>query len=109
MTVVIVVPGQAEPWQVADGAFRLLIDEVRALDSSAEVIDLILRGQIFQALDLTAMDSPTRTGVATVLSDAARSLRRKLANRESLDEWEAGLAERLRVLEMWMEGLLSEQ
>jgi hypothetical protein len=109
VTVVVVVPGQAEPWQVANAAFRLLVDEVREIKPPGEAMPLIVRGQMYGCLDLTELGTVERDEVALALAKSARRVRRRLVDQSPADEWEAGLIERLGVLEMWMDGLVEAE
>jgi len=109
VTVIVVVPGQAEPWQVANAAFRLLVDQVRQLEPPADELQLILLGQTYQTLDLTAFEPEQQARVAHLLAESARGLRHGVVSRGDLDGWETELVEALGVLEMWMEGLLDTE
>jgi hypothetical protein len=72
-TVVVAVPGQAEPWQVANAAFRLFMDDERQIDPPGEAMPLIVRGQMYGCLDLTEMDTLRPDDVDVVLAESARA------------------------------------
>lgn len=102
MSVVITVPNQAEPWKVSGAAFRLLVAEVRCLTADSE---FMVRAAALNGLHLGMETSSERQREATLLAEAARSLRAKLLSDPALGEWELRLAHYLPVLEMWMAGL----
>jgi hypothetical protein len=99
VTVVVIVPGQDEPWQVSNAGFRLLVEEVRQLEPAAEDLQVILQAQAMQALDLAATASRDRQRVAALLAGSARRLRGSLLERVDRDTWESEFAEALAVLE----------
>jgi hypothetical protein len=105
MTVVVVVPGQAEPWQVANAAFRMLVDQARQVEPRGATLSILLNAEMYGTLDLSTLTATDRGEVAHALARSASRLRRHLVDQGPTDEWEAELIERLSILAMWMDGI----
>jgi hypothetical protein len=104
--VVVIVPGQSEPWQVANDAFRQLVDEARELQPAAGDLRAILQAQALQILDLTSMAADSRQRMAELLGESARRLRNSVLAQANIDLWDRELVDALAVLQMLMEGLI---
>jgi hypothetical protein len=106
VSVVVTVPYQDEPWKVSGAAFRLLVSEVQALTPDSE---FMVRAAALSGLHLGMATPSERQREAGLLAEAARNLRARLLASPAPDEWERSLADYLPVLEMWMDGLVSER
>jgi hypothetical protein len=105
VSVVVTVPYQDEPWKVSGAAFRLLVSEVQALTPDSE---FMVRAAALSGLHLGMATPSERQREAGLLAEAARNLRARLLASPAPDEWERSLADYLPVLEMWMDGLVSD-
>jgi hypothetical protein len=106
--VVIVVPGQSEPWKVSNAAFQLLLEEAMPLIRFPQDTETLLRAQAMHGLFLDSVPVSEQTRLAILLGGVARQLRKRLLDGPAPDEWEASLIDKLPVLEMWMDGLAQE-
>jgi len=104
MGVVVVVPGQAEPWMVSNKAFDLLIHEALPLITRPEDRQTLLRAQANGGLFIDHHDLVDQRRIAEPLAAAAHHLRRRLMDDPWSGAWEKSLITHLPVLEMWMEG-----
>ncbi|MEQ4210173.1 hypothetical protein [Actinopolymorpha sp. B9G3] len=102
MGVVVTVPHQEEPWRVGGRAFQLLVAEVELLTTDSS---FMVRAAALNGLHLEMEPVPERVRIATLLAQAARTLRAKLLSSDEPTGWELSLADYLPVLEMWMDGL----
>lgn len=105
MGVVVVVPGQAEPWMVSNKTFDLLIHEALPLITRPEDRQTLLRAQANGGLFLDHHDLVDQRRIAELLAAAAHHLRRRLMDDPWSGAWEKSLITHLPVLEMWMEGI----
>lgn len=103
--VVVVVPGQAEPWAVSNLAFDLLLNEALPLTTQPEDRQTLLQAQAHHALFLDHLDLVDQRRIADLLATAARQLRRRLMENPEPSAWETSFITYLPVLEMWMAGI----
>jgi hypothetical protein len=101
--VVVTVPHQEESWRVSGRAFELLVAEVERVTTDSS---FMVRAAALNGLHLEMETAPERVRIATLLAQAARTLRAKLLSSHEPTDWELSLADYLPVLEMWMEGLV---
>jgi hypothetical protein len=104
--VVVVVPGQAEPWKVSNAAFRLLAEAASKLTADPADRVALIQAAANHGLFFDQMEVEARARMAALVAQAARSLRAQLLSRRPSDVWSMELAAYLPVLEMWLEGLL---
>jgi hypothetical protein len=107
MTVIVVVPGQAEPWKVANAGFASLVAVAveRADDDTAHVLATAMANH---GLFFDQLDTQRRHRVAAVLARSASQLRQLMLIQPAADESSLALAASLPVLQMWLEGLIEE-
>jgi hypothetical protein len=103
--VVVVVPGQAEPWKVSNAAYRLFETEVRAVAPSPADALFMTVAVANHGLFLNAFQPLERGRIAGLIGLAARGLRRRLLDAQEPSERDRELAAYLSVLEMWVDGL----
>jgi hypothetical protein len=108
MGVVVVVPGQAEPWMVSNRAFAMLVDVATELVEDPADEDVLAGAAANHGLFLDSLDQPQRYRVAAALASAAAQLRSRLLGQRQVDGWSLSLASSLPVLGMWLEGLVEE-
>jgi hypothetical protein len=104
MGVVVVVPGQAEPWKVSNAAFRLLAETASKLTADPADRVALIEAAANHGLFFDQMEWEERTHMAVLVAQAARRLRAQLLSRRPSDTWSMELAACLPVLEMWLEG-----
>jgi hypothetical protein len=104
VTVIVVVPGQAEPWMVSNHAFGILASEAAKVLPEVErevLTDAAAHGALF----VDDIKDPVRSRICRALAEASRELRPRLL---AGNDWERSFAKLLPTLEMWLEGLLDE-
>jgi hypothetical protein len=84
VSVVVTVPHQEEPWKVSGRAFDLLAAEVERLTTDS---DFMLRAAANNGLHLGMETVPERLRIATLLAQAARTLRAKLLSSDEPTAW----------------------
>ena len=103
--VVVVVPGQAEPWKVSNAAFRLLRQEAALLAQHPSDTQTLLEAAPNHGLFLGDLEGADRRRMAELMAKSAAQLRMRLLANPEPDDWEWSLIDYLPVLEMWMDGL----
>jgi hypothetical protein len=108
MGVVVVVPGQAEPWKVSNAAFAMLAEVAAEFVANGADEDVLISAVANHGLFFDMLDQPQRRRIAAVLAAAAARLRGRLLGQRPVDDWSLSLASYLPVLEMWLESLTEE-